>query len=146
MAKIPSELISHKQKVCSLYKRAVRGLWDYHHDIDKFRIEAVLMRERFDKNKNIKDLRQAKALLLEGEEEYFNRSHPVPFKFAKSIGGSAYGREAHIPDSVMDYWHPLEKACYPKYFARREQMKNEYIEWYFKTYPEEKEKQKISDQ
>jgi len=103
------------------------------------------MRERFDRNKNIMDLRKAKVLLMEGEEEYFQKSHPEPFKFPTSVGGCAYKREAHIPDCVLDYWHPLEQACYPKYFARREQMKDEYIEWYFKTYPEEKKKEKIDD-
>lgn len=34
----------------------------------------------------------------------------------------------------MDYWHPLEKAQYPDYFARREQRKKEFVEWYDKTY------------
>lgn len=98
------------------------------------------MRERFEKNKSIKDMRIAKRLLEEGEEEYFQRSHPIPMKFPKSIGGSAYNREVYIPDYVLDMWHPIEKACYPKYFARRQEMKKEYVEWYFKTYPEEKEK------
>jgi len=27
----------------------------------------------------------------------------------------------------LDSWHPLEKAQYPKYFAKREERKKEYI-------------------
>lgn len=100
------------------------------------------MRERFDKNKDIKDLRKAKHLLEEGEKELFSNIHYQPITFPNSATGGAYGREVHVPDYVLDYWHPLEKAMYPKYFARREQMKNEYEEWYYKTYPEEK---KIKD-
>lgn len=35
---------------------------------------------------------------------------------------------------MLDYWHPLEKAQYPEYFARREQRKIEYIEKWEKKY------------
>lgn len=87
-------------------------------------------------------MRRAKYLLEEGEKELFSKIHYQPIKFANSPGGSAYGREVEPPDWVLDFWHPLEKAMYPKYFARREQMKDEYIEWYYKQYPEEKKKLK----
>lgn len=100
----------------------------------------MLLRERFDKNKDIKDLCYAKHLLQEGEKEVFAKQHYQPIRFANSATGGAYGRESYIADWVLDYWHPLEKAMYPKYFARREQMKDEYVKWYFKTYPEEKKK------
>lgn len=107
-----------------------------------FRIQAVLMRDRFDKNKDIKDMRYAAYLLQEGEKELFSCKHYAPMTFPESATGGAYGRECESPDCVLDYWHPLEKARYPKYFARREEMKKEYEKWYFETYPEEK---KISD-
>ncbi|XP_032670869.1 NADH dehydrogenase [ubiquinone] 1 beta subcomplex subunit 9 isoform X2 [Odontomachus brunneus] len=150
MAQLPSELTTHSRKVCSLYKRALRCLADWYHKTDELRYQSVLMRERFDKNKDVKDMRHANNLLQEGEKELFSNQHYQPIKFANSIGGCAYGRESHCPDWALDYWHPLEKAMYPKYFARREQMKDEYLEWYFKQYPEEKkkieeeEKQKIT--
>lgn len=53
-----------------------------------------------------------------------------------SKGGIAYERKDIVPehDTCLDYWHPLEKAQYPDYFARREQRKKEYVEWYDKTY------------
>ncbi|XP_014475183.1 PREDICTED: NADH dehydrogenase [ubiquinone] 1 beta subcomplex subunit 9 [Dinoponera quadriceps] len=140
MAHIPSELVSHSQKVCRLYKRSLRCLADWYYRTHDFRFQAVLMRERFDKNKDIKDMRYANHLLIEGEKELFSKQHPQPIIFADSPGGTAYNREALIPDWILDYWHPLEKAMYPKYFARREQMKDEYIEWYMKKYPEEKKK------
>lgn len=43
-------------------------------------------------------------------------------------GGVAYKRIVTPPDWVLDYWHPLEKAQYPEYFARRECRKLEYLE------------------
>lgn len=51
-----------------------------------------------------------------------------------SPGGVAYGREVEPPDWVLDYWHPLEKARYPEYFARREQRKKEWVEMWNKQY------------
>ncbi|XP_012216684.1 NADH dehydrogenase [ubiquinone] 1 beta subcomplex subunit 9 [Linepithema humile] len=142
MAHIPSELVSHSQKVCRLYKRSLRCLADWYHRTHDYRIQAVLMRERFDKNKDVKDMRVAKHLLEEGEKELFSKIHYQPIMFPNSARGGAYGREVHVPDYVLDHWHPLEKARYPKYFERREKMKDEYEEWYYKTYPEEK---KIKD-
>lgn len=132
---LQTELISHARKVCSLYKRALKNLQSYHHDVHNYRYEAVLMRQRFDENKNIKDVRQAKALYLAGEEELFNNMHVMPLnKFPNCPGGIAYNREVDPPDWVLDYWHPLEKAQYPEYFARRELRKKEYIEMWEKQY------------
>lgn len=53
---------------------------------------------------------------------------------ANSAGGCAFEREVIPPDWVLDYWHPLEKAQYPEYFARREQRKKEYVLWWEKQY------------
>jgi hypothetical protein len=35
---------------------------------------------------------------------------------------------------VLDQWHPLEKAQYPDYFAKRVELKKEYITWYVRKY------------
>lgn len=43
-----------------------------------FRYHAVLMRERFDKNKEIKDMRIAHKLVEAGEHELFMKQHPQP--------------------------------------------------------------------
>lgn len=56
------------------------------------------------------------------------------FTGANSPGGNAHGRSIDLPDWVLDYWHPLEKAQYPDYFARREKRKKEYQEWWAKQY------------
>ncbi|XP_012280016.1 NADH dehydrogenase [ubiquinone] 1 beta subcomplex subunit 9 [Orussus abietinus] len=136
MAQIPIGIRSHSQKVCSLYKRAVRMLrchFPIRHD---FRYHAVLLRDRFDKSANIKDIRVAKDMLISGEEELFKYQHYLPIQFPNSPGGIAYDREVILPDWILDYWHPIEKAMYPKYFALREKRKKEYIEFFDKQYPD----------
>lgn len=85
------------------------------------------MRDRFDKNRNMKDIRDINQLLEEGEKELFLKQHPQPRKFPNSPGGVAFEREVIPPDWIVDYWHPLEKAHYPEYFARRELRKKEYL-------------------
>jgi len=100
----------------------------------KFLVEKVQLRKRFEDNKDIKDLRKAKVLLLEGEEELFHNLHPKPMKFPYSPGGICFERYYDHPDWLLDYWHPMEKARYPYYFARREQRKEEYIRKFEATY------------
>jgi len=77
-------------------------------------------------------MRIAKMLLEEGERQLFQRAHPQPKYFTYSPGGVCFERYADYPDFHADLWHPLEKARYPFYFAKREQRKKEYIEMWEK--------------
>jgi hypothetical protein len=47
---------------------------------DAFRYEAVLLRQRFEENRNVRDMRVAKQLLEEGEQELFKKQHYQPKK------------------------------------------------------------------
>uniref|UniRef100_A0A023FGZ8 NADH dehydrogenase [ubiquinone] 1 beta subcomplex subunit 9 n=1 Tax=Amblyomma cajennense TaxID=34607 RepID=A0A023FGZ8_AMBCJ len=134
MAHLVTRTVSHKFQVCSLYKRALRALEAWYVERDEYRISAVQLRQRFETYRHIKDLRIAKELLDAGEEELFQKDHPIPLHYPLSPQGVAYGREEITPDWVLDFWHPLEKAQYPEYFARREQRKKEYIENWEKQY------------
>lgn len=49
-------------------------------------------------------------------------------------GGVAYNREPISPDWVLDTWHPMEKAQFPDYFTKRNNLKKQHIEWYMKKY------------
>merc|ERR1711976_340831 len=137
MSYMQTKVLSHAQKVCALYKESLRQIQSYYHRRHFMRYEQVLMRARFDENKDITDMVKAKELLKKGEEELFYYQHPQPFKFPNSPGGVAYGREARVPDWIYDMWHPLERAQYPEYFARREQRKLEFIERWHKKYGKE---------
>ncbi|KAJ8675183.1 hypothetical protein QAD02_010969 [Eretmocerus hayati] len=136
MAHIPTGLVSHSRKVCNFYKRMIRHLESCCPDLAEFRYEAVLMRAEFDKNKDIKDLRCAKALLGEGEAKLRAGMHWNYLKFPESPGGCAYQRDHPPLDYILDYWDEMEKARYPKYFALREKRKKEYEEFYRKQYGE----------
>ncbi|XP_075222411.1 NADH dehydrogenase (ubiquinone) B22 subunit [Lycorma delicatula] len=133
---VPVRIITHAKKVCSLYKRAYRNLESTFSERTVLRYEATVLRSRFDKNKDIRDNIKAVQLLAEGEKELHAKQHYQPIKFANDYGGLTWCRDSVIPDWVVDYWHPLEKAQYPEYFARREQRKKEYIQWWKKTYKE----------
>ncbi|OAD56609.1 NADH dehydrogenase [ubiquinone] 1 beta subcomplex subunit 9 [Eufriesea mexicana] len=139
MAEIPSGLISHARKVCSLYKRALRALEISNRTRHEYRYRAVLLRQRFDKNRNIPDVRVAKRLLLAGEEELYRMNQCDKTIFPNSPGGICYERYFDPSDAVLDYWHPIDKARYPKYFAQREKLKEEYQKFYKKLYPESSE-------
>lgn len=45
-----------------------------------YRYQAVLLRDRFDQNAKLPDMRKAAQLLKEGEEELFLKQHPIPKK------------------------------------------------------------------
>ncbi|XP_004679656.1 PREDICTED: NADH dehydrogenase [ubiquinone] 1 beta subcomplex subunit 9 [Condylura cristata] len=121
----PAAYLTHQQKVLRLYKRSLRHLesWCIHRD--KYRYFACLLRARFDKHKNEKDMVRATQLLRAGEEEFWHKQHPQPYIFPDSPGGTSYERyECYkVPDWCLDTWHPSEKAMYPDYFAKREQWK-----------------------
>ncbi|XP_022187201.1 NADH dehydrogenase [ubiquinone] 1 beta subcomplex subunit 9 [Nilaparvata lugens] len=131
---VPLRIPTHAQKVCNLYKRALRCLESNEPDRPLLRYKSVLMRERFEKNRNEKDPIRATQYLIDGEKELFKKAHFQPAVFAASAGELLWNRYAHISDSVLDYWHPLEKAQYPEYFARREQRKRQMEQWWEKTY------------
>ncbi|KAG5894966.1 hypothetical protein JTB14_023314 [Gonioctena quinquepunctata] len=127
-------LVTHTRRVQSLYKRSLRSLENWYDRREVYRYQAVLMRQRFEENKNICDTRVAKDLVAKGEKELFDNQHWHPRKFPDSPGGVAYGREVVPPDWIVDYWHPLEKAQYPDYFARREERKKEFVKQWEQKY------------
>ncbi|XP_017047946.1 NADH dehydrogenase [ubiquinone] 1 beta subcomplex subunit 9 [Drosophila ficusphila] len=133
MAQVPCAITSHKRQVCTLYKQALRNLEAWYDRRNDYRYRAVQLRARFDENCN-KDLGEGIRLLACGKKELFETKHFQPRNFANSVGGCAFEREVIPPDWMLDYWHPLEKAQYPEYFAKREQRKKEYVTWWEKQY------------
>lgn len=125
------ELVSHTRRVCSLYKRMLRDVDYWHDDFFERRWKKLLIRKEFEKYQHIKDMREAKVLLEKGEQEYLDTVHIYNIRgqpyHPYSKEGIAYMRNLLSPDFVMDFYHPLEKAQYPYYFAKREQMKDEYL-------------------
>jgi len=130
---LTTRAVSHRERVCSLYKKALRTIESYIVLREEYRYRAVLLRQRFDQRKVEKDMRIAQKLVEDGEEELFQCQHPIPFQYQYSPGGSAYNRFSPKMDWIIDMWHPLEKAQFPHYFKRREQRKDEFIKWWEKN-------------
>ncbi|KAK7583975.1 hypothetical protein V9T40_004938 [Parthenolecanium corni] len=136
MAYCPVEFVTHTMKVKRLYKQVIRDIQAWHTFRHDFRVQAVLMRQKFEENRHIKDPIKAKQILEEATEKFEYIRHPDPILFPSSYGAPAWDRTdvAKSHDAVLDGWHPLEREQYPDYFARREQRKKEFVEWYDKTY------------
>jgi NADH dehydrogenase (ubiquinone) 1 beta subcomplex subunit 9 len=134
MSYLQTKVLSHSYRVRALYKESLRQLQSFYYFRHLYRYHAVLLRARFDEAKDEKDMIKAKQMLQDGEEELFLNQHPQPFKFPNSPGGISFGREPVLPDWIVDMWHPLERAQYPDYFARREKRKLEFIERWEKKY------------
>ncbi|THD23035.1 NADH dehydrogenase [ubiquinone] 1 beta subcomplex subunit [Fasciola gigantica] len=134
-----TKLVPHAQQVCQLYKAALYDLRAKKFNLVDFRYHAVLLRARFEENRDIKDPILAKRLLEEGWEEYHATRCPFPFKYPSAPGGVAYERGSHVYDIQLDAWHPLEKLQYPDYFARREKRKKEFIDRWVARYGAQEE-------
>ncbi|OQV22331.1 putative NADH dehydrogenase [ubiquinone] 1 beta subcomplex subunit 9 [Hypsibius exemplaris] len=131
---LTTRAVSHRERVCSLYKKSLRLLESYIVNRPEYRYRAVVMRARFDDAAKELDMRKAQKMVIDGEEELFMNQSPFPFQFQYSPGGSAYARQPVLPDWILDSWAPLEKAQYPHYFARREKRKDEWIAYWHKNH------------
>ncbi|KAL1229901.1 NADH dehydrogenase [ubiquinone] 1 beta subcomplex subunit [Trichinella pseudospiralis] len=119
-----SKALSHRQKVCRLYKAALRlcDCW-FLPDVLECRYQKVMLRARFDFHKGEQDPAKKQQLLLDGLKELWTKRHPYPFTYAYDPYGCAYNREEPPPDTIVDVdWEHPERDQYPYYFAKREQL------------------------
>merc|ERR1711879_480737 len=121
----PKAIITHSQRVCRLYKLAIKtafSLIPHRHD---WRYECAIIRARFDETRKEKDVRKLAAMLEAGEEEVWQNQPVTMFKYRNDEDGITYNRQAPIEDYVLDEWHPWEKANYIDYFNKREEFKKD---------------------
>uniref|UniRef100_A0A1I8EKG6 NADH dehydrogenase [ubiquinone] 1 beta subcomplex subunit 9 n=1 Tax=Wuchereria bancrofti TaxID=6293 RepID=A0A1I8EKG6_WUCBA len=125
-----SKALSHRQKVCRLFKRAMREVDGYYAmDVLEARFQKVIMRARFDAYKEESDPDKARLVYLDGCRQVWERKHWTTF-LASDIGGAAYNRDTHnMPDAMLDSttWTNVEREQFPYYFNRREQRKKELL-------------------
>uniref|UniRef100_A0A0K0DXS8 NADH dehydrogenase [ubiquinone] 1 beta subcomplex subunit 9 n=1 Tax=Strongyloides stercoralis TaxID=6248 RepID=A0A0K0DXS8_STRER len=130
-----TKALSHRQKVMRLYKRAIRVIdsW-YGGDVIELRYQKVLMRARFDANKDVPDPRKSQLLLADGCRQLWEMKHFKPFRFASDPGGSSYDRERQSSDQILDseQWTLAEREQFPYYFNRREERKKELLKFWDK--------------
>uniref|UniRef100_A0A915EFW3 NADH dehydrogenase [ubiquinone] 1 beta subcomplex subunit 9 n=1 Tax=Ditylenchus dipsaci TaxID=166011 RepID=A0A915EFW3_9BILA len=132
-----TKALSHRQKVMRLYKRALREMdaWFSKPGLDGLlenRYERVVMRARFDANKDEKDARKASLLLADGCRQLWQKKHWKPVTFPTDPGGSQFDREYGFSETnVEEYTYP-DMEQFPYYFNRREQRKKELLEQWHK--------------
>ncbi|PAV62122.1 hypothetical protein WR25_07518 [Diploscapter pachys] len=131
-----TKALSHRQKVCRLYKRALREVdnWYGGRDFLEGRFQKVILRARFDANKDVDDPRKAALLVADGCRQLWEKKHWKPARFPLDPGGSSYDRERVARDESFDSenWTFVDKEQYPYYFNRRELRKKELLKHWAK--------------
>ncbi|XP_060066543.1 NADH dehydrogenase [ubiquinone] 1 beta subcomplex subunit 9-like [Ylistrum balloti] len=125
--------VSHAQLVKTLFKKAVRA-----HETKcmyrlQYRFGAVKIRAMFDEHKDERDMDKIHEL-MRYTETMIHMKVGITKQFEGCPKGISHGRYDVSPDMVLDAYHPMEKAEYPTYFAKRELAKRDYIMWWEKTY------------
>ena len=87
--------LTHSQRVCRLYRNALKTQNSWAVDRQVFIAEADKMRAEFDKHAQLAATSvEARNLLERGEEKLFQESHPRPLHCGIPAGGSLYMRNA----------------------------------------------------
>jgi len=107
---VPKSIITHSQRVCRLYKSAVRTAESFLNEWHDRRYVAVVMRDRFERTRKETDMRKLAAMVEEGEHEVWKQANIQPFIYKNDPGGIMYNRVCEPSDTVLDFWHPWEKV------------------------------------
>jgi NADH dehydrogenase (ubiquinone) 1 beta subcomplex subunit 9 len=98
--------LTHAQRVCRLYRNALKTQNSWAVDRQVFIAEADKMRAEFDKHASLAATSvEARNLLERGEEKLFQESHPDRYIVAYLPGGSLYMRNAPLPLHVCRDGH-----------------------------------------
>ena len=101
--------LTHAQRVCRLYRNALKTQNSWAVDRQVFIAEADKMRAEFDKHASLAATSvEARNLLERGEEKLFQESHPDRYIVAYLPGGSLYMRNAPLPEAKA------EKFAFPR--------------------------------
>ena len=118
------KVISHRQRATRLYRKCLHHLLSWDMDRAKWRDNAVRLRVAFEQFKDVKDPRNAKAILKKAEEEFFKYQHPQPYIAPYAPGGTLY--ERNMPP------HPKTLELLPI----QQEWLDEWIE-YYSTHPQD---------
>jgi len=78
-AYMPAFTALNRIRVMRLYRRALKLQMSWTPRYDVFRSQAMEIRRRFEKNKNISDPRILNQLIEKAEEELYANRHPDPY-------------------------------------------------------------------
>mmetsp|Transcript_4915 Transcript_4915/g.16110 ORF Transcript_4915/g.16110 Transcript_4915/m.16110 type:complete len:158 (+) Transcript_4915:126-599(+) len=98
-------VLTHAQRVCRLYREALKltSSWSVLREI--FVMEADKLRAEFDANKDVDPNSKKATLLVEkGEARLYEYTHPDPYVCAYMPGGTLYMRNPPLPRVVVHNW------------------------------------------
>ncbi|KAF1810602.1 hypothetical protein P152DRAFT_460299 [Eremomyces bilateralis CBS 781.70] len=94
---VPDMTLSHRAKVCSLYRRALKLSLDWCNDRAAWRGQAMYIRTVFDANLAVNDRRTQRVLIEEAERILDEYKHPEPYRAPTAPGGSKWERNLEAP-------------------------------------------------
>lgn len=90
----------HRQLVCGLYRKALKGSLDWIIDRRKWRPFALSIRLRFDEHKGLKDEAEVDRVIKATQTLLYKYRHPEPYKYPTAPGGVMWDRQAILPKQV----------------------------------------------
>ena len=109
--------LTHQQRVTRLYRVCSRHLLSWTRDRKAWREQAVILRDKFDENKDLKDQFKIESILQKAEAEFKKYQHPQPYIHPKAPGGTKYERNVPPPPNALQML-PIEEEWY-----------NEMLDW-----------------
>lgn len=101
--------LTHSQRVCRLYRRALKTAYSWAVFRSKFIEEAEEIRAKFDEYAHIDPLsKKAEVLLKKGEEAVAEFTHPDPYVNPYMPGGTLYMRNPPVPLFAVHNGHLAE--------------------------------------
>ncbi|BFZ54461.1 hypothetical protein PYCC9005_001498 [Savitreella phatthalungensis] len=91
---------ANRSRVASLYKRSLKLARDWLIHRDSWRRQAMLIRERFEQNRDVHDPRLLNDIFAKTEAELLKYKHPHPYIVPTAPGGSKW--ERNIPPKLAD--------------------------------------------
>ncbi|KAF2666716.1 hypothetical protein BT63DRAFT_316472 [Microthyrium microscopicum] len=92
--------LTHRQRVLSLYRRALKTSLDWTVQRSAWRGQALYLRGLFEAKKDVRDQRTQRALVEEAEKILREYRHPEPIRIPTAPGGSKF--ERNLPPPILD--------------------------------------------
>jgi len=99
-------VMTHQQKVMSLYRRALKMSLDWAVHRDVWRGQALYIRRLFEAQRDVKDFKSQRALVEETENILQSWKHPEPYIPPTAPGGTKY--ERNLPPPILDPPPPMD--------------------------------------
>lgn len=88
---------ANSQRVCALFRKALRSAFDSALKFDAYRQETIRIRSQFDVNKHILDPNELEAVFADAKRRLAEYAHPDPYVSPSRPGGTKFERNLPSP-------------------------------------------------